>query len=280
MNKKIATLVSDFMKLDESKRTAFFSQEYGKIPTIEARARLFVHLPIEEAVRLTEKIKSIEMDFLLKDIIDSKNGRKFLIEFLPKLSTYRLVTLTFEQCAVFQFFDDLFDFLPLKTVVDSINYQSHWNVFQRVSFLEKTQEERRKEIFRNIYPNTFANLMKKTYAVPEEWTAVLRLSVANLANEKRIAKLCSVVPCRTAVSIIKLMKNPDAEAKVLKLLPQGYRDEYFKRRSKKSKDNLKSSQINVLNLDLGSKKAFFKKFPRSKQIDRLPLEERIEVLCA
>lgn len=288
MKKKgIEKVVSEFMLLDTEKRTGIFQQEYDRLPGMAARARLFVSIPIQESVRLMETISgTLEMNnFLFDRILDMKEGKDFLLKLLPQLTPERLNELLFST-GPFTNFDALFEFLPLETVITIVNHETHDGVIfekilQKILNLVQIKESTRIEILRGIEPRVFASMAGNLGPMSFKNTEGFKIttSVAGLKTEKKIAELCAVVPVRTAVVILKKIESDEIRRKVLQRLDQKYRDAFFQKTASKKTKGLRAADVEVTSLDMTAKKEFFKRFPRSGQLAKLSVLERIEVIC-
>ena len=100
-----------------------------------------------------------------------------------------------------------------------------------------------------------------------------------LEDNKRIAKLCLGVKKEIALRIVKGIKDKQKQKQVLKLLPQTYKDSFFNKTSNSKKTVLRESEIDVTKLNMKAKKNFFRRFPKSKQVSKLSIVEKIEIFA-
>lgn len=290
MNKNMKKVVEQFLSMDISQRNELFSRSHEEIPSIKARAKLFVLLPIDESVRLLSEINSIEMDdFIFEDIFNLltlKTKDIIFNDLLPKLPIGRLVSLVF-RTGPFMIIDNLFNLLPLETVIAVIDEGNKKNeehdkktfeILERIKVLAVIQKENLQIILARIQPESFKSMIEYSFQdLGKETQKIMIDCVSDLGDEKRIAVLCKAVTTRKAISILINIKDQTKQRNVLQLLPQEYKDAFFNRTSKRNKDVLNSSEIDVDHLSLQAKKRFFRKFPKSKQMDKLSIGEKIEI---
>lgn len=279
--KKTSKVIKEFLNLDEKERNAIFELSFDLIPSIETRAKILRALPMTEAVRL---INSIEMEFCLERIFSAKDGKKYFLKLFPKLLPERLVGILFETGG-FTFWKDVFNFLPVDTVVRLIDCavglkikgkrEDTFYVFYPVEFLVASKEAVAKDILDKISPISFEKIINESSDLGQD---ILRTYVSSLSS-KRITELCNVLSPAQANKILLRIEDAKKQKTVLSLLPQKFRDAFFSKSSKKNLNlNITDTFICITNLNLKAKKAFVKNFPNSKQIDKLPFKERLEVL--
>ncbi len=280
-------LVKDFLLMGEHERTELFKTPHDMIPDIDARAKLFLVLPLGESVRLLSEIRSIEIDdFMFNRILEIPKTEQFVFnDLLPKLSPGRLAHLVFNT-GPFGNIDNLFNILPIQTVVALIDEgvletkEHEEKIFEILTKITYTERERRTIFLQQIKPNTIRLLLSHSFLnLGKKSQGIIINDISKIEEVKRIAQICAVLNPKKASVILNKITDPVRQRKVLKLLPQQYKDAFFSSNSKSKKDILKSSEIDITKISLGKKKDFFIKFPNSPQVNKLSIAERIQIFA-
>lgn len=285
MKKNMQKTVIEFLSMTTDQRDELFSRDYNKIPSIEARAKLFVNLPVNEAVRLLSEVESsIQIDhFLFDHVFELPNTKTFVFEeLIPKISATRSVVLMFKT-GPFMFIKDMFNLLPVETAISIIDEgcietseheeKTFEMLYERIG---ATQEGRLGLILNGIKPESFKAILDRRNLLEKEQKLIIE-RISLIEDEKKIAVICTVLSTKKALPILIGINNKQKQKNVLKLIPQAYKNAFFQRISDKKVSTLRSSEVDAAKLDLRGKKSFFKKFPRSKQVDKLSIAEKIEI---
>lgn len=285
MKKNLRKTIAQFLAMDLNQRNELFSRSHSEIPYIEARAKLFVSLPVEETVRLLSEVPPcIEVDhFLFEHVFELPNTTILVFnEIIPRLSPIRSVILMF-QTGPFMFIKDMFNLLPSETAISIIDEgcletsdhegKTFEILYDRVG---ATREENLKPILQGIKPETFKVILEYGHLLEKERKLII-YQVSLMEDEKKIADICNAISIKNALLILTCIKDKQKQGDVLKLLPPKYKNAFFNKTSDEKGNTLKSSQVDVSKLGLKAKRNFFKKFPKSRQVDKLSISEKIEI---
>ncbi len=282
--------VAEFLSLEPVKRNELFAREYDVYPNLKSRAKLFLSLPVEESARILSEVDTITMNqFLFDHIFKMPNKKLFVFsELLPKvLPIGRLVDLTLDLNGTIPSVQDSFCLMPIETITAIIDEGVYENEFheEKIGEIAKKIEfieiEKLNTILLKIKVESFKKIVEDTFFSGYGLEGKKRIlnHVSILEDNKRIAKLCLGVKKEIALRIVKGIKDKQKQKQVLKLLPQTYKDSFFNKTSNSKKTVLRESEIDVTKLNMKAKKNFFRRFPKSKQVSKLSIVEKIEIFA-
>jgi len=279
-------IVSEFMRKTLVERVNLFKISYPETPSIEARASLFLMLPLDECIRILEEIPNvIEIDFMFNKIVQSRKGKNFILKLLPKLSAGAFSEIVFDAGNLLLHWEDLPNKLPVKTITDVVNTisvlpygENYHNLWMHTSDCIKITCQVDKERFKQIISLLSPQAFRIMYQYDLDFGQSKFMEIIAMCDENKIVEFCSVLPARRTLPILRLLSS-DAFKSVSKRLPQGHRSTIFKSFSKKSRDlSLNEEDLNLENLDRNSRRIFVKNFPKSFQIQKLSFVEKIDAI--
>lgn len=287
MKKNFQKILDEFMALSEESRDKIFAKETNEYPSTEALSKLFVSLPIEESVRLLTKISSFEIDyFVLRNLLDSEASTvKLFTEIFPRIPPMRLAEILLGNSG-HMFGDDKYEIMPNKTLVDLIDagldpnqkekkeFQVLHHIFLHISIGKLV------DVVSSIKINSIKTLdAYKFLNCGLEGKKIMYRTIASLEDLKKISFVCKALPIKSVVNILRTIEGSEKLNSLIKLLPQKYKDAAFTAfRGNKSK-SVSTNQVKVKNLNLESKRDFFKRNPNSRQINELSMIEKIEIFA-